>query len=138
VRRNFAGLFAVLATGALLAAGPVLAQSTTTTPAATTTTTSAATTTDTSATSGYTTSTPTVTTSTPKTTTATSTPSTSTSPTSTSNASPTSTVDATPVPAPTHLAFTGANAVWIILLGVGLAGIAVALLFVDRRSRKNR
>jgi hypothetical protein len=121
VRRNFAGLFAVLATGALLAAGPVLAQSTTTTP-----TTTATTTVDTSTLGNYQSTSPTVTTSTP------------TTPVE-NGSSPTSAVEATPVAsAPAQLAFTGANAIWIILLGAGLAGVAATLLLVDRRSRKNR
>ncbi len=109
MRRTFAGLIAVLALGILVAAGPALAQSTSTL-------------------GGYTTPT-----------TSTTTSSTPAKPTTTSGVSPTSAVDATPVAAaPTQLAFTGANASWIILLGVGLTGIAATLLIVDRRSRKSR
>ena len=111
VRRTFAGLLAVLALGALSAAGPVLAQSTTDT------------------TGGYTNTTTTSTSSVP-----------TEPPTTTTNAvAPTSDVDATPpAAAPSQLAFTGANAVWIILLGVGLAAVATTLLVVDRRSRHSR
>jgi hypothetical protein len=122
VRRNTAGLFAVLVTGALLAAGPVLAQSTTTTPASTSGSTTGSTT-DYGNTQTVTTSTPT--TSVPNDT--------------QTGVSPSSTVSATPTAsAPTSLAFTGANALWIILLGAGLAAVAGTLLFVDRRSRRNR
>ncbi len=50
-----------------------------------------------------------------------------------------STLSGTPVATqPSNLAFTGANAFWIILLGVALAAVAVTLLMLDRRSRKNR
>jgi LPXTG-motif cell wall-anchored protein len=123
VRRNTAGLIAVLVTGALLAAGPVLAQSTSTTPASSTSGSSTSSTTCYGCTQTVTTSTPT--TSVPNNT--------------TTSVAPTSGVSATPVSSPpSTLAFTGANAMWIILLGVALAAIAATLLFVDRRSRKNR
>ena len=115
MRRNIAGLIAVLALGCLVAAAPSLAQSTST---------SGSTSTDLSGYTGGTTGSQTI--STPTTV-----PSSTAGPAETATATPTTS-------APTQLAFTGANALWLIVIGGVLASGAVALLVIDRRSRRQK